>query len=283
MNMQNKEIFDETFDIDRSESYILSIQLSPKGYSFAVKDTVKDSFIVLNTSYFEKELRVDDDWTESINEMFSKHELLNKKFKKVFLTFESQLFTLIPSDYFVAVKAKQLFTLVMDLPEFYELHFKEVNNIVLLFAVPSSLLTQFKIKQPNTILVGYPLPTLNSALMSTAMSSDAHVVANVSNGFIVNVVAQGKMIKNCTPYIYQNIDDIAYHLVNCCKQLDFVPGNLNLNIAGVYHEQNDLVQLLTKFFKKISFEKGFMGDHYSYSIDNYKTQHWNLFNLSQCE
>ncbi len=283
MKLQNKNIFDETFDIDRCESYTLSIQISPKGYSFTVKDTVKNSFIVLNASPFSNEVKPDDDWTEPVKNMFTKHELLSKRFKKVFLSFESQLFTLVPAELFTPEKAKQLFSIVWDLPEQFELHYKEINKMVLLFAIPTTLIAQIKLKQPGLILVGHPTPLVNFAVMSMATSAETVIAANISENFVVNLTAQGKVLKNLTPYPYHTIDDIIYHLVNCCKQQDLTAGDMNLVLTGVGNDQQDFILLLSKFFKKVTLDKGLMGDHYSYSIDRYKTEYWNLFNISQCE
>ena len=51
------ELIDETFDKDRTETYELSIQVSLNGFSFAVKDTIRNTFIVLISKPFWKSSR----------------------------------------------------------------------------------------------------------------------------------------------------------------------------------------------------------------------------------
>jgi len=45
--MVELELIDETFDKDRTEVYELSIQACLNGFSFAIKDTIRNTFIVL--------------------------------------------------------------------------------------------------------------------------------------------------------------------------------------------------------------------------------------------
>jgi len=52
--MKNIAIVDETFDINITASYHLSVELCKEGISYAVMDTVRKKYIALKTVIFEK-------------------------------------------------------------------------------------------------------------------------------------------------------------------------------------------------------------------------------------
>lgn len=280
--MQKLELIDETFDRERCDSYTLAIQASNKGVSFTVKDTVRNSFIALYAIPFEKEILQNDEWSERIDALFSKYDILTRGYKKVYLSYESPLFTLIPESLFVPEKALQLFSLVWDLPESFELQFNKLSKMVLLFAMPSSLTTKILEKHKNTMIIGYALPLLNISTLTNISTDENLIFTSITDTFVVNAIVQKGCISNLCPYFYQNVDDLLYHIVNASKQFNINPGNSILTLANINNNQESLLLLISKFFRKVNVDKGFQSDHFAFAIDKYKVQYWNLFNLSQC-
>ena len=46
-NMPFLELFDETLDINSTENYELSIQISPDGFSFCLLDIIRNKFVLI--------------------------------------------------------------------------------------------------------------------------------------------------------------------------------------------------------------------------------------------
>jgi len=283
--MNKKEIIDETFDSNRTESYELSIQASLNGFSYCIKDTVRDLYISLVTSPFEQSLTVDDDWGNTVNQFLSENDILTHKFKKVHFSFESQLFTVVPTDLFIPEKAKQLFELVHSLPDLYEVRFNHIKDInaTVLFAIPSTLTSFWLFKQPQTIFVGHPTPLVFLNSLSKASKDEPTIYANFADHFFINVISVNNTLRYCNPFEMHSIEDSAYHLINSCKLNGVDPAKSLITINGSIEESDSLEKLLTNYFKKVSVDTGFEGHHYSYAIVKYKKVYWNLFNLSQCE
>lgn len=283
--MEKKEIIDETFDPNRSESYNLSIQASHNGFLFSIKDSVRDLYISLVTYPLDHELSVNDDWSKSVCEIFSQHDILSKKFKSVHFTFDSSLFTVIPTEIFIPEKAKQLFELVHPLPDLCEVRYNQIKDInaTILYAIPSSLTSQWLFRQPQTVFIGYPTPLVYNCSFQKLGKDEPNVLVNFSNHFFVNVISQNNELKYCNTFELHNNDDSAYHILNSCKLNGINPAVSLLTINGYIEELESLVKLLSKYFKKVTFENDTDGHHYSYSIVKYKKTYWNLFNLSKCE
>ena len=47
------ELFDETLDINSTENYELSVQVSPDGFAFCLLDTIRNKFVLIRS--FEPE------------------------------------------------------------------------------------------------------------------------------------------------------------------------------------------------------------------------------------
>lgn len=283
--MEKKELIDETFDSNRTESYTLSVQASLNGFSYCIKDTVRDCFISLVTFPFDHSLSAEDDWSNPVNNFFSERNILNKKFKKVYLSYESPLFTIVPTEFFTPEKAKQLFELVHPLPDLFEVrynHIKEINATIL-FAIPSSLTSFWLFKQAQTEFIGHATPLVFINSLARGGKDEPAIHANFADQFFVNAISMNNELKHCNSFTLHNDEDTAYHLVNSCRLNGIDPSKSILTINGNIESTDALEKLLSNYFKKVTIDSGSDGHHYSYSIVKYKKIHWNLFNLSQCE
>jgi len=134
--MQKLELIDETFDPDRTELYEISIQFTLNGYSFCVKDTVRNCFIALVSAPFTKPI-ISDEWVEPIESITQKYEWVTKHFKKIILSFESPVFTFVPQEFFEPTKSKQLIERVNPLPDLFEIRYNRIHDgFASIFALP---------------------------------------------------------------------------------------------------------------------------------------------------
>ena len=97
--MQDFAFVDETLDINITQSYYLSIQVSLNGLSFCILDPVRNKYIALSHQNFETDL-IFDDFLNTIEEYIEKNELLNHTFKSTKLIWLTNKNTLIPNSFF---------------------------------------------------------------------------------------------------------------------------------------------------------------------------------------
>ena len=113
------ELFDETLDINSTENYELSVQLSSSELTFCLLDTIRNKFILLRSSepddnrYFSY---------EALNELISRDDFLVRKYKKVNIILPSRKFTLVPSPLFDPGKKEDYFSFNLN---------REENEIIL--------------------------------------------------------------------------------------------------------------------------------------------------------
>lgn len=282
--MEKKEIFDETFDPNRSESYILSVQVSLNGISFCINDTVRDIYVSYVFYPFPRNLSENDDWGDTVGQFFTQFDLLSRKYKKVLLSFDSPLFTIVPTEFFAPEKAKQLFELVHPLPNLYEVRFNSLaeSKSTVIFAIPSSLSAQWRFRQPQTIFIGHASPLITCSCLIKSTKEEPTTLTLFSEQFFINVISKDKELLHCNSFAYHDNNDTAYHLINTCKHAGFEPSKSEIAIVGLM-DLEGLEMLLSQYYTKVHRNFNIDNHNYTYSITKYKNLSWNLFNLSLCE
>jgi len=283
--MEKIALKDETFDPFRSESYILSVQISMVGYKICVIDTVRDCIISLITSPFDVAQSVDDDWGNTVNSLFTQHEMLSRKFKNVYFSFESPLFTIVPYELFIPEKSKQLLELVHLLPELFEVRYNQVKELsaTIIYALPSSLASNWLAKQPKTIFVGHSAPLVTICALAKSNKDEPLIIANFGEGFYIHAIAKNKELLHCNSFTLYDANDTTYHLINTCKLLGFDPNKSDITLNGAFSEMVALESLLLQYFKRVNPDSVLDGHNFAYAIAKYKSIYWNLFNLTLCE
>ncbi len=283
--MEKREIFDETFDANRSESYVLTVQVSLNGISFSINDTVRGMFIAFVSSPFNNQLDESDDWTNTVSQSFSQFDMLSLKYKKILLSFESPLFTVIPTEFFEPERARDLFELVHPLPNLYEIRYNHLaeSKSTIVFAIPSSLTSQWLFRQPQTQLYGHPSALITYSSVVKVTKDEPILLTQFNKKFLINVISKNNQLQNCNSFAYHNTNDTAYHLINTCKLAEVEPSKSEISIFGLVDDANNLALLLSQYFSKVHDSPNQDNHTYSYSIAKYKTSHWNLFNLLLCE
>jgi len=283
--MEKKEIFDETFDPNRSESYILAVQVSLNGISFCINDTVRDIYISFVSFPFNTSLSMNDDWGDAIGHAFSQYDLLARKFKKVLLSFDSPLFTVVPTEFFTPEKAKQLFELVHPLPNLYEVRFNDLaeSKSTVVYALPTSLASQWLIHQPKTQFIGHASPLISYSSLAKSDKGEPLVLNIFSELFLISVISKNKELQHCSSFAYIDTNDTAYHLINSCKLAGIEPSKAEITLAGSVNDAEGLELLLAQYFNKVHNSYSIDGHHFAYSLTMYKNIYWNLFNLALCE
>jgi hypothetical protein len=101
------ELFDETLDINSTENYELSIQVSPDGLSFCLLDSIRNKFIMMRSFGAEENKFFN---AEKIDELLHKDDFLTRRYKKVAYVMPSSKFTLVPSPLYDPGKKTEYFT-----------------------------------------------------------------------------------------------------------------------------------------------------------------------------
>lgn len=278
------ELIDETFDKDRTETYELSIQVSLNGFSFAVKDTIRNTFIVLISKPFSGGVITHDNWYSLVEGIVKEFPFLNQKFKKVFFSYTLSPFTIVPEYFFDIQRIKDLFELTHSLPEHFELRYTLISNgenVVVLFAMPYTLSSAWLKVQPNTIFL-----TQSSSLFVGFGKSkyENYVQVYFEETRMTIVYHKNEKLIAANTFVYMHTNDALYYILSFCNSLSDNFASIQLSVLGESFNNNELVKGLNKSFSNVSIDPIFNSVHFSYRLLRQRNRYYALFNsFAVCE
>ncbi len=276
------ELFDETLDINSTEIYELSIQVSPDGFSFCLLDTIRNKFVLIRAFEPEENKYFNAD---KINDLFGKDDFLAKRYKKVNLIISSKKFTLVPAPLFDPGKKDEYFTFN---------HIKEEGDIIITnkIADPDSILIFSVSKQVNDLIKNYypevyPLhhikPLLSHISHNRKSVHGNYIHIHVEKEFFNLIIFNENILEFCNTFNYRNISDILYFVLNVFKNLD-IKQEETIFFSGLTEKYDDLSSNFSIYIRNIKFAEPSGSFTFSYVFNDMELHRFlNLFSVVNCE
>jgi len=281
--MHDFAYIDETLDINLTQSYKLSIQLSLNGLSFCIYDPVQNKYIALvhqNLQFSEF-----NDYLNHLEEMVLEDDLLKHNYKSVNLIWNSAKNSIIPLEVFSKETIKTQFEFTQKMDELDEIHMNRLDYIdsVNIFTIPSQVAAIFS-KHHHRIKFFNQVSSFINHISQKYHSTAKKIFVNISAHFIDVIVSEkGKLL------LYNNFDyksdmDMAYYITNIYNQYRNEQDNIEVIFSGLIDKKTDLHEKLKQFIPHLTFEKQPEDFTYSYTFNKIPHHHFiNLFNLNHCE
>ncbi|MCD4794483.1 MAG: DUF3822 family protein [Bacteroidales bacterium] len=256
--MKNFFVFNEGFSKSKTSSYILSLQLDEKGYSYTIIDTVGKIYAAVNHHNFDKKL-ADKSISEKAESMIKEDLFLSKNYKAVYFSLITHKSTLVPNELFNRNNIKQYFTFNHYLDEYEELHFNFIEqiNAYNIFAVPSDLTTLLVNKFPEIIFV-HQNNTIISDIVERAKKKKYKmplISINVNqNLFDIAIYKDDKFVL-LNSYLFNDENDLVYYVMNTLTQFGIKPAKSYINLSGFVEKNTKFYKLIREFFPNINLLK----------------------------
>ncbi|MGM0497232.1 MAG: DUF3822 family protein [Bacteroidota bacterium] len=281
--MKNFSFIDETFDINRTNTYERSIQVSLNGFSLSILDLVRNKFILLK-HYDLKHKSSFEEKADEIQSAIEKDEHLKAKYKKTKTLVVSPKSVLIPNELFDQNFAKKYFEFNHKLEELEEIHFNQNDSIqaVNLFTIPNPISNVLFDAFGKTPLYHQFNPFNAHHLRFHNENRIAAVY--LYEDFIDFGVFGNQRLKFYNNFLIQSKEDILYFILYTFKQLELSRVETELYISGNLRLYPGLDSLLSQYIKRIHFQKPPKDFTYSYTFKKEQMNHFtNLFQLQLCE
>ncbi|MEI6048753.1 MAG: DUF3822 family protein [Bacteroidota bacterium] len=276
------ELFDETLDINSTENYELSVQVSPDGVSFSLLDTIRNKFVLLRAFEPEENKYFN---ANKINELFSKDDFLTKHYKKVYFITPCPKFILIPAPLFDPAKKDEYFTFN---------HIKEDGNMIVANKVsdPDAHLV-FSVSKPVSDLINsyypesHPLhhikPLFSHIFHSRKSVHGNYIHIHIERDFFNLIIFDHNALKFCNTFNYRNITDILYYVLNVFKNLD-INQEETIYFSGLTEKYDDLSSDFSIYVRNIKFAGPSGNFSFSYVFNDTELHRFiNLFSAVNCE
>lgn len=255
-------LVDETFDINFTQEYNLSIQLSLDGFSFCILDSLQNKYIYL----FHKRLSGNPQFIiKKLTAIYAEFEILEAKFKTTQIIFSSPGKTsLIPEHLFSednAIKNYQFNRNMEDGDELYHIPIPKLQSI-LQAVIPQKVKTFLHTKYP-TISIQNDYKILLDHCVNSGATSPLLAIQIYTDQISISVIDQ--TIRFFNSFNYSNENDLLYYILNISKTLQYEEINILLN--GIVNKQSAIFHRLRQYFKHVTIMERNSSVYYSYLFD----------------
>ncbi|MCY1720064.1 DUF3822 family protein [Prolixibacteraceae bacterium Z1-6] len=239
----------ESFKIEDTFEYILSIQVSLNGFSFSVLRPVDNTILVFKSTTLK--ISSDKLIARRFSEWMNSEELLQKTYKKTRVIILSDKFTLIPKSLHRNNLNEELAHLLFK--EGSKLQFAEnlveKINAKLLFTLPdginkiiSQTIGECEIMHPvKSIINNFPESNEKNTL-----------VLLFNNNTLFLALGKNKQLLLANSFTINHSNDVVYYVLTALKQLEVPTLNTKLFYAGKSVYANDTHKNLQKYFASTS-------------------------------
>jgi hypothetical protein len=275
------ELFDETLDINSTENYELSVQMSRDGLAFTLLDTLRNKYILLRSHEPDDNKYLASD---RMDEIISKDDFLTKRYKKVNLIIPSYRFTLIPSPLYDPAKKEEYFVFN---------HIREESDLILvnkisdpdayiIFSVPkfqSDILSSF---WPSVHPFHHTKPLMNQLTHNSRSVDGFYVHIHVEREFFNLFIFNNSSLKFSNTFNYRNISDILYFALNVFRNMGIKNDN-TVHFSGMTGKYDDIYSNFAMYIKDIKFTGPSGTFTFSYVFNDIELHRFiNLFTATLC-
>jgi hypothetical protein len=276
------ELFDETLDINSTENYELSIQVSPDGFSFCLLDTIRNKFVLIRAFEPDENKYYNAD---KINEFFSKDDFLPKQYKKINIIMPSAKFTLVPSPLFDPGKKEEYFTFNHKKEEAEAVMSNKLSDpdSYLVFAVSKQISELIKNYYPVVYPVHHIKPLLCHIFHNRKSVHGNYIHIHIEREFFNLIIFENNLLKFCNTYNYRNITDILYFVLNVFKKMD-IKQEETVFFSGLTEKYDDISSNFSIYIRNIKFAEPVGNFTFSYVFNDTDLHRFiNLFSSVNCE
>ena len=163
------EFLDETFDLNSTSSYHLSIQIGLDGFSFSILNINNNKYIALK-NYPNLTSNNDVLFADWVRSVLNEDEFLSRNYKSVAVIFVNCNSVLVPDPLFKKENLKDYFDFNLDLPESDEIYSTKIERADSwsLYPVPTDVVKVLQEQFPNLKIFHQSVPFINNILYSNS-------------------------------------------------------------------------------------------------------------------
>ena len=247
------ELLDETFDLNQSNTYHLSIQADLDGFLFALLDPDGLKYLGLK-QYSFKDIKTDEQLYDKIKQVIAEDPLLQHPYASVACMHADARSTLLPAALFDRNQLKSYYEFNHPLKDLDELHYNYLKYIdaYIIFPVYHELVNLYLSSWVNTSFY-HPVTALVEEVMAPGMDPAAAVSVHFSGNHFDILVSEGQKLRFHNNFSFRSDEDMLYFILFVFDKLGLDQENTPLFLSGNIDKFSDRPSVLKQYFKVLRF------------------------------
>ncbi len=261
---------DETFDIEKTNSYHLSLLKDENSFSIAVLDPGPNKYIAVRSG---------------LTVPLPETDLLKHDYRSVSCSVAHPKFALVPSVLFDEENKDSLLGFNHEVKEDEiilsgKLHNLEAKNI---FTVSKKLVADIRALFPKAEFLHSATPFIEGLLVRNKNRTEKKVFANFYPDYFEVAIPEGRELLFSNAFRYKTPEDIAYYILFLYEQLHLDPETTELVLSGEIEKTDTEHSLLYTYIRNVRFASRPDGFNYSYKFGEFPShKFFSLFNQYLC-
>ncbi|RKD89692.1 DUF3822 family protein [Mangrovibacterium diazotrophicum] len=271
--MQKISLVDETFDLNFTLEYKLSIQLSLDGFSFSILDTIQNKVIYL---YHQELFETEPDFLlKRLKSIYEESDLLHLAFKKTCVIFAvPNRTTLVPDEIYQSQNTADYLKGTMMPAEGATVKATFISPVKYwaVYEIPQMVYRFLEEKHPGAKFMS----DLNLSLPRVAGTKNLLKVTVLKKHLIVSGIDElGLHFHNS--FFYDGENDVMFYILGSIKASASEPQTILLD--GMVNKHATIYHRLKQYFTDVEIASNPKNIHYSYLFDKLPDARFvNLFN-----
>lgn len=276
------ELIDETLDINATDNYDLTIELSEEGVSLAVLDLLRGKYVMFRHYPLEESpggiVRPYADIIES-------DDFLRRRYRKIFIITPSLNATLIPApvyepglreDYFRFNFGSTAGDGVIANPVAFP-------DAVVLFSPAKDVAESIASRWREITPWHHSKPLLGHVSAACRNADDCYIHLHYEKSFVTVIIAEKQNLTFCNSFAISSPQDGAYFLFSVLDRKG-IRHDENIYISGAVEPYGEAHIALLNFSSGIRFASPVIRQSFSYVMNELQLHRWlNLFTAASCE
>ncbi len=250
----NAVVTDSVFDLNQTENYKLSIQVSLDGFSFSIINPRENRLMATGNSNltFSNENFIGqrfDNW-------YNKQELLKHRYSETNVYYYSENFSIIPGEFYDFQRQSSLIENVFGKTENSAVRdiFLPEEEANLVFSIPDSLIEILEKHFPGKKIL-HPVSEFIKKLnlnYTEQINNSLTALLLLKNSFFLLIFKKGKL-QTTNNFSFKHPNDILYYTASVLKSLNINYSETVVLLSGDISETDDIFNPLSRVFTQTEF------------------------------
>lgn len=235
-----------------AESFGLSLFIAQDSFMYAIFSADFKKLVELCEVHINGSNLPSFNLKEHIAFLVNNHQLLTRRFAKVYVSMVSREFTLIPKAYAGSTENKSLLTFVTGSDDKATLLQHSFANTTFCFA-PEQQTLQFLEKNFTNANIRHSGAVTLSLLFGQHSLKISNLFLVINSSSVEIAARKNNELLFYNLFNYENNEDILYYLLFMMEQFGLSPLDVNLSIASQRKADDELFKTLKKYIKQVNF------------------------------
>jgi hypothetical protein len=276
------ELIDETLDINATDNYYLTLELSKEGVSLAVLDLLRGKYVMLrHYSLGEPSGGPVRTYTEIIDS----DDFLRKRYKKVFIIIPSLNATLVPSPVYEPGLCEDYFNFNFGSTEENGVFSNSLSfpDAVVLFSPRKEVMESISKRWPDVSPWHHTKPLLSHVSAACRSTDDCYIHLHCEKDFVTVIIAEKRNLTFCNSFAVSSPQDGAYFLFSVLDRKG-IRHDETIHVSGNVEPYGESHIALLSFAPGVKFASPVIRNSFSYVMNEVHLHRWlNLFTAASCE